>query len=450
MAATRNGRRLGAGVAAALLASAGAAGAGEFDFNPYAAVQYMYDSNVYRFSSQVADVTGTTETADRSLRYLAGSDAGYTWQQQKLQVMGEVRHIRFDQFSYLDHSEYALGGAFDGAILSNTKVLLHARDERRMASFEDRRSTQLVIERDQTGRGEVAVAVTPAWQVVTGARGRNLRSPLPAAPALPQPPPGAPARPASPDFGMHEAGFNLGARYGIDNKEHPELEAPLLFGLVLDYQIVSFSGVTRQTEQPDPGPLPPLLTPPGEAHNQFQDYQVLTLQATMRYAVSGVSLLDAKLGLAQFNPERSSAESRPEGTGEVGYTRKVSPITEINAHLFRRIVPYVATADATTDSGISVGARWEPIRDLTVLGDYSWASSAFEGLSAFAPENAGRSDDVQNAALSVAYPSRKMFYVRLFSTFSDRKSNLGYNDYNDITAGVELSFRLSPLKPGAE
>lgn len=417
-------------LAVAALVLAGAAEAGEFRFIPYSSLQGQHDSNVYRFSSQVADVTGTTDTSDRHLRLLVGLDAGYTWQQQTLEAMIEGRSFHFDEFRHLDHEEHAVGARFNGGILSYIRGLLEFRDERRMASFEDRRTRQLIMERDQTGRGELTVALTPQWRVVTGARGRNLRSPLPDAPALPLPPPGAAARNASPDFGVHEAAFSTGVVYGIDNRENPETEAPLLLGVVLEYQTVSYSGVT---EQPEP--------PPGVTRETFDGYSLLTLAATARYAVSGLSVLDARIGLALYDPDAATADSRPIVTGEIGYTRKLTAVTELNARLFRRVLPAVATADATSDNGVSVGARWEPVRDLTVLANYLWATSSFEGISGIAPENEGRSDTVQAATLSVAYPPSQAFHVRVYGSYDERRSNLEFNEYDAETVGVELSFR---------
>lgn len=417
-------------VALTALAVAGTAEAGEFGFVPYSSARGQYDSNVYRFSSQVADVTGTTDTSDRHVRLLAGLDASYAWQQQKLQAMVEGRSLRYDDFQHLDHNEYAVGAAFNGAVLSHVKGVLEFRDERRMASFEDRRTTQLIMERDQAGRAEVALALTPRWQIVTGVRGRNLRSPLPDAPALPLPPPGAAARNASPDFGVHEAAFNTGVVYGIDNKDRPEDEAPLLLGVVLEYQTVSYSGVT---EQPTP--------PPGVTRETFDGYSLLTLAGTARYAVSGLSLLDVKLGLALYDPDAATADSRPIVTGEIAYTRKLTAVTELNAHVFRRVVAAVATADATSDNGASVGAKWEPIRDFTVLANYLWATSSFEGLGGIAPENEGRDDTVQAATLSVAYPPSRAFHARVYAGYDDRRSNLEFNEYSAETVGIEMSFR---------
>ena len=418
-------------VAAGLMAFAGVASAGELEFHPYASGLYLYDSNVYKFSSQVADVTGTTDTSDRVERYTAGLDAGYAWEQQKVHATAEARRFLFEDFSHLDHNEYALDIGLDGKALSNTTGLLDFRDERRMASFEDRRSTQLIIERDRMGRGELTIAVTPDWHVVAGARLHTLRSPLPDAPALPQPPPGAAARVASPNFAMHETAYNAGVQRGILRKEHSENEAPLFVGVMLGYQTVSFSGVT-----PQPPP------PPGVSQEKFDGYRLLSLEATAKYDISELSAFDGKLGVTQYRPRESAGGSRLELTGELGYTRSLSEVTELNLHVFRRIAPYAATGDASTNTGISVGAKWQPmLRDLIVLVNYSWASSSFGGSSGFAPENSGRGDTVQTATLSLAHPLFRYFAIRLFGSYSDRHSNRAFDSYADKIVGAELAFR---------
>lgn len=424
---------------AAVAAFSGAAAAGDFNFNPYVDGQYIYDSNVYRFSNQVATVTGTRDTADRHQRYAAGLDTGYTWQQQALQFTAEGRRFKFEELTHLDHDEYLFAVNFNGGVLSNTRGALHLAHERRMASFEDRRTTRLIMEEEEVGQGALTVAVTPQWHAVVGARGRRLRSPLPDAPALPQPPPGAPARIASPNFAVHEAAINAGVQFGIENKEHPEDESPLLVGVLLEYSAVDFSGVT-----PQPPP------PPGVTRETFNGYSLLALGATVAYTLNGLSSLDGKLGVTMYDPSSNTAKSKPDITGEVGYVRRLSVLTQVNAHLFRRIVPYAATADATTDTGASVGAKWEALQNLMVVADYSLASSAFSGLSGVAPENAGRNDSVQNASLSVAYPLVRALVLKLSGTYNDRRSSLSFNNYNDITAGVELSYRWGAPKAAAD
>lgn len=425
------------GQAAALLLAWTAAGAAELEFKPYAGSRYQYDSNVYHFSNQVAEVTGTADTDDRAMRNMAGLDGGYRWRQQHLQVMAEVRQFQFETLEHLDHDEYELAGAFDGNLLGNTDLLLDFRDERRMASFEDRRTTQLVMERDTTGRAGLTVAVTPQWRAVAGARGRRLLSPLPDAPALPQPAPGAPARVASPDFAVHEAGLSAGLQYGIENKEHPEDEAPLLIGALLEHTRVDFTGFT-----PQPQP------PPGVTRETFDGYALIALGATASYSLDGMSSLDAEAGITQYRPARGGDTSLS-ATGEITYIRRPSVITELSVSVYRRIVPIAPTASAGTDTGIGLGARWAPLRELELQGAYAFGTSTTRSESLFAPENSGRSDTVQNASLGVAYLRHRPVAVQVFTTWSDRRSNLGFNDYDAFIAGAELTVRWG-ARPATE
>lgn len=418
-----------AAIAAAVLAAATAAPAAELDFEPYATSQYRYDSNVYRFSSQVADVTGTTDTADRALRNMAGLDAGYRWQQQHLQVMAEARKIEFQEFEHLDHDEYALAAAIHGRFIDIVQTRLDFRDERRMASFEDRRTTQLVMERDLTGRAEVAVMATPQWRVTAGARGRRLYSPLPDAPALPQPAPGAPARVASPDFAVHEAGVSAGLQYGIENEEHPEDEAPLLVGVLLEHTRVEFTGFTPQPEPP-----------PGVTRETFDGYALVSLGATAAYSLDGMSSLDAALGVTQYRPA-GNGDTSLSATGEITYLRRPSVVTELKASLYRRIVPIAPTASAGSETGLGLGIRWELLRRLEVEGDYAFGMSSARSESLFAPENSGRDDRVQHAALAITLRSSQALFLRTFVTYDDRRSSLGFNDYRDVTVGAELTAR---------
>lgn len=122
---------------------------GRLEMVPYASAQYSRESNVFRFSNEVADVTGTRDTADRIQRYLAGLDTRYTWQQQKLIATVEGRTFDYDTYTHLDHDEHLLRLGYVGGFWDHTTALLNWSSERRMASFADRRSTELVIERER-------------------------------------------------------------------------------------------------------------------------------------------------------------------------------------------------------------------------------------------------------------------------------------------------------------
>lgn len=395
---------------------------GRFEMVPYASAQYSRESNVFRFSNEVADVTGTSDTADRIQRYLAGLDTSYTWQQQKLMATVEGRTFDYDTYTHLDHSERLLRLSYVGGFWDHTIGLLNLSDERRMASFEDRRSTDLVIERQRIVEGGVEVAVTPEWRILGGTRHSTLSSPLPEAPALPQS--GVPARAASPDFEVEETALTGGVQYGIESAEHPETEAPLLLGLMLEHETVRFSGFVPDADGVG-----------------AEDYRLLGLEATAQYAVSGLSTLNASMGATQFESLDGDSDSSIELTGEIRYTRELSAVTEVNARVFRRFSPFVPSAEVTTDTGVGVGAKWEPILDIALLLDYSRTESEFGDHGDAAPENTGREDTTDSASLSLLYTRIEYFGLRLFGTRDERDSNLGFNNFSANTVGAELTFR---------
>ena len=86
----------------------------------------------------------------------------------------------------------------------------------------------------------------------------------------------------------------------------------------------------------------------------------------------------------------------------------------------------------------------------TLLADYSYGQSSTRGLSGVAPENFGRADNTQHASFNVGIALLRNLSLRLFTTYSDRRSNLGFNDFNAVTAGAELSLRFGVDPPAAE
>lgn len=414
-------------LALALILGAGPAAGVELRLTPYAAAQYLDDSNVFRFSDQVAQVTGTTETADRITRYTGGLDGSVRWQRQTVQYVAERRKYGYEEHPSLDHDEGTLSTTLDSFVGEDFHIAAGARSERRLASFADRRSTEPIIERDRSANAQLTVTLAPMWRVTGGLRGSDLKSPLPAAPALPQPPPGAGARNAAPDFAVRQSAVHAGVLYGIENKVNPEIESPLVLGVQLERETVAFRGLT-----PQPPP------PPGAQAERFDDYSLLTLAGTATYALSGYSRFDAKAGVSRFSSDAGDADGLPPLTGEIAYARNLSVVTEISARLFSKIQPFAAAASATTDTGVGIGVKWEPIRYWKLFADYSYANSAFTGLGVFAAETSSRTDQVQNASLRLEVPYGQWIFLRLGGNYSERNSRADYDDFVDRSAFAEV------------
>lgn len=409
-----------------LLLPLGAANSAELEFEPYVAAQLQRESNVFRFSDEVAEATGTTRTADTVERYTAGLELAYGGSRQRIAGTAEARRFQHANFDNLDRTEHFTEIGYRGRLFNNTTGVVTLASERRAATQGDRRSTQLVMERDRTLKSGLDVSVTPMWHVLAGMRLRRLTSPLPEGVALPRS--GLPARPASPDFGLRETAFSGGVQYGIESLDLLDNESPLLLGVLFEHEEVRFEN---------------LISPPaGEGEPDVSlGYRLLVLEATARYSVSGMSALEASLGATQFKAMEESDAQSPTLTGDLRYIRKLSGVTELSIGVFRRFSPFVDSADATTDTGFLLGARWEPVIDLEFELDYSYTRSSFGGQSPIAPEDAGRSDTLHGAALSVRYPFFNRIGIRLYGSVNERSSSQSFNDFTDNRIGVELSYR---------
>ncbi len=405
--------------------------AAELKLVPYVAAEYRSESNVYRFSPELEQATGIDQTADRVQTYTVGLEATYAVSQQTLSAVVEGQHSRFDRFTDLNHDGHRIDLNYKGPVLTPLVAEVQLLSEKRLGAFEERRSTDRVMEDDLITRGSLELALTPALHLLTEVRLRQLDSPQPDAAAVTQPPPGFPQRLASPNFAVRETAYAIGLQYGINRSDQPEVEAPLLVGLMLEQQNVRFSGFTEQ-------PVPP----PPQVQQTFDPYRLLTLETTARYVVSGLSTFDAAIGVTEYSAKNDRGDSDPELTGAVGYTRTISVVTEVNVSLYRRVMLFAATADTTTDTGVGFGLKWQPLLNLDVAASALYATSDFGRQGDAAPENTARDDRLQSYAISISYPIFQVLSLRLFGSHEDRRSSFALRDYDDQTIGVALSFRL--------
>ncbi|MBV8063093.1 MAG: outer membrane beta-barrel protein [Nevskia sp.] len=382
--------------AAALLAPPAVTAAG-IEFHPYAASQYEFDSNVYSLSSreQAIALNGDAARADSSWRNLAGIDAAYGLGQSKLSADAEGRRVLYDRFSQLDHDEYLLSGAFGWKALSAWDGNLAVRQERRMASFANRISTQLSLERDRNASAGVNVNVAPDWRIETSAVAHQLDSPLP----------------GFPDFSLREDTGNVALKYlGL---------AGLTSGVLLTYTDGRFRGV-----------------PDSPAYTQ------LTGVVTVSYVVSGISTVDGNVGYTRFRSRDSNGEKVSGLSGALGWTARLTGKTDVHLRAYRRVNSYVAGADAVIDSGAETGVNWQATTKIGVAAGYEWTYSAYRALAPLAPSDSNRRDHYQAANLGLSYAALDWLTLRTYGNYYNRHSDIDVDSFNQALAGVELRLRL--------
>lgn len=406
------------------LAAVGGVQAGALDLEPYVTGEIRHESNLFRLSRTDEQTLGVRAPDDTVQRYTFGVEARYERAQQSLSGRVEGQRQRYRHNEALDHNGHRFVVDAETGLPGPFRLTLGYSDERRLAAFEDRRSTEPSLENEREARGELRLALSDRYSLFGGTRHRQLDSPIVAAPARLLPPPGVPARPASPDFSAREAAYALGVAYGLGGED--DEARPISVRVGLEHQEVSFDDLNRL---------------PGEPRPAEDGYELLVLGTEWVYLVSGLSTLEATVGATRYRDRDSAGDSPIELTGDIGYRRALSALTELEIGLFRRIELLNATADTTTDTGYRLGIRWSPLPPLQFSARHERSESVYEGLSGIAPDNRGRKDRNRFTEVGVDYPLWLSSQVRLFGRFGERVSRSGGDDYRDDRYGVELTLQ---------
>jgi hypothetical protein len=160
-------------IAAAFTLAGGAAvaadGAGFLEtlaeFDPYASIRYVDDSNLLRKSDAAATLLGIDDTSDRYLSTEAGFATELQVSRQRFQIDGRVYHNAYDRFDAADHTGGDARGTWFWLYGPLWEGELQYRYKRKLRGFEN----QGVPEKDMISRHEVNASamrrLTPRWRV---------------------------------------------------------------------------------------------------------------------------------------------------------------------------------------------------------------------------------------------------------------------------------------------
>ncbi|HKY90550.1 MAG TPA: hypothetical protein VJM11_05890 [Nevskiaceae bacterium] len=395
---------------AGLLAALVPAGAhAELAWNPFVAGRYEYDSNVFALASpeQGQALNGTPQRDDRVTHYAVGLDPTFSWNEQRAHVRLERRWLRYQRFDDLDHEAYRVDAAFDWRATSTLGGSASFRQDRRMASFADRQTNQLTLEREREGAASVEWAATADWRIEAGLRARRLESPLTAVPATPD----TPAVAAAPDFALRENAVSVAFKYAGLGRLSTGLQTEVLEG--------------RYTGVPDA---------PRFAQGK--------LELTLSYALSGLSTFDGAAGYTR-RANRDGGGDLDEFTGALAYRRALTGKTHVQAQVFRRISSYVSGADSTVDTGIGAGMTWRPTVKVAVSLGAEWARTRFaEGAIGDGVDEARR-DRYRSATLDLRYDVLQWLTVRPYGSYRERDSDSELDRFRERILGLELEGRLA-------
>lgn len=412
-ACLRAGRHRGSRWALITLAYSGAALAND-TLIPYASAQFEYNSNIFNRPDQAQatspdsttpggtlldDLLGTGQPtaqnglngeqapSDRVLRYVAGIEVNLPLSNQKLRAVAEGRRFEFSDFSHLDHDEHLLSAGLDWSLTIALNGTLDYRQERRMASFADRNTTELTLEDERTGSGSLKLDFTPEWRLEAGLRSRELESPLP----------------DFPQFALKENTIAAAIKYLIVET--------LAAGVFAEYLSGRFEGTA-----------------------DAQKFHQESLGLAADYTIDGLSRLGAQLGYTRRQDDGAA-------TGMLTYHRELSAKTVTDVQVFRRVRSYVGGASSVTETGAGVALAWRPTEKISLSADYQRIEGQFEEETPSAGSQ-DRKDESQVASLSLTYQMLSWLSLRPYGGYQKRDSNIDRNSFKAEIAGVELRARF--------
>lgn len=388
-------------VTAAVLLCPGVAAAG-FYVDPYVAAQEMYDSNVFSLSRALAErFRGDPRRNDSIFEAMAGVDADYRFGLQRIYAGAEGRRYNYNDFNELDHDEYTVKSGIGWNAQNVVDGVIEAHQERRMASFINRRDTELTLERERAGDASFNVNFGPHWRLETGGHYYELDSPLTSV---------DPTQPDYPDFALRESTATAGLKYTT--------EARLAVGVAGSYGEGRFSGI------PDT---------PG--------FRTTTGDLTIGYKTSEVSELAAELGYTHLQGGDLAVNGF---SGDISYKRDLTALTSLKLEGFRRMDGYLAGADVVIDTGAGGEIAWQPTLKIRVEGGYTFTHSKFQPLSDFSNEPGGRVDEIHLSHVAIGYQLFDWLGLQVFGGYRDRRSTIADERFNDAYVGgrIRLSYPM--------
>lgn len=373
-------------------------------FSPFAAVSVEHDSNVFGFSDRAEAelIAGDPALSDTIRRASVGADLQHTFGQQTLRVGVQGGRNDFQHFGQLDHTHHRLGAALDWQLGTRVDGLLDWRRERRMASLADRQSDALAMETERIATAALNVDIGAAWRLENTVRSRQLASPLVGLPG----------------FTLEEDSFGtelLHSGMGL-----------FTAGLRGEYLDGRFTG-TSMGDEP---------------------FDQVTVEAVGKYAVSGLSRLNARLGHSRRRDRRIAGNDTSAVTGLVSVERTISGATSVDLELFRQISSFSYGPESIIESGVRSSLRWQRTPRTGLQAGLEWSRNRFQDdPQRIQAEDPVRNDRQRSAFVRIQYAPRPWLSLHPYVHIRDRSSNYREQRYDKVVAGIEVRVRFGRAMP---
>jgi hypothetical protein len=380
------------------------------EFDPYATVSYLHNSNVFSRPSDEPPFAaeGNHSLGDSLTTYLVGGTGEFDLGLERLSLFAQGSHVSYDRFTELSHWENKFGGKLEwylGALIDGT---LNYGQSRTMAPLADTMSDVLEVQTEKSLGAIVHFRLTSHWRFDLEPSWHQLDTPLQQYPL----------------FGFRETSGAAAINYLGINK--------LTAGLRFVYTDGSYHGIIGATK-----------------------YNQVITQLTANYALTGFSSFDGQLGYTHRNSSYvNAADALGAGagllgnigatesvTGSLGLTRRLSVKTSVSLKLYRDVDSYVAGANSAIDTGGEAAVKWDPDVRFSVVLRYRMGKQSIQGALAI-DDFEVRTDRTRNTELDVEYHAMPWLTLRPYFLRDQRSSTIHDANYGDTVIGVDLTAKL--------
>jgi exopolysaccharide biosynthesis operon protein EpsL len=365
----------------------------------------MHDSNIFRLSDSTNPQTaiGSTEKSDTIYRAGAGLKADIPVSRQRILLDAQIEHQEFDRFSILNHDPYRLGAAWKWVAGPQWSGDIGYSRRRYLANLGEIQAPIKDLITEDRAFASAGYMVTPRWRVRGAAD-------------------------------WTEWDHSDPTRITLDNRTTSVTAG-------LDYVTPPGNSVGGQVKYSE-GEFPNQQVVAGSfVDNRFKEWET---SAVAHWAVTGKSVLDARLGYTSREHDQVPQRDFDGATGRLSYDWFVGPKTPLNFSLWREIQSVAeVSASYVLNTGWSIGPSWAPTEKLVFHAKYLREDRDYRGDPGFiltgGPQ---REDTLKGISLAAGYAPRRNIELAVSVVRGDRDSNVFGRDYDYTTVAANAKFKF--------
>jgi hypothetical protein len=373
-------------------------------FSTAANGQYEYDSNVWDMQPGFS-AFGVPEAqgSDHFYSYYGLMKASDQWSEQKISASLSGSDYKYDRFTELNHTEYALDAAWNWVLGQLFTGNLEFSQTQTMVQLYDIVQIQLPLARETRYTAGIDLLINPDWRIETTGYHRTVAESLLGEPNLR----------LTETFG--QASLIFGSLTGLNG------------GLSAGYKTGSFEG----------GIVAANPSYREYDYNLVASYQKADTNAGPVAVAKGVSTFTGQVGYTDRNS--ATGINKYSGfTGQIDYKNQLTFKTSVDLALRRQTDTFIINDGSDLTSMATLSVNWQATFKTGFIASYSLGTVDYPGQGN-EPIGSERFDHVQYAILNIDYEAQTWLALRPYARLQTRRSNFDGGNYDASIIGITFS-----------